>query len=222
MAVGTDAGAGAGVGPGEGAAELAAAKLGAFCISTSAPLLLDSLLTWAFSPGTMFSLLLPAADAETGMGSSAVSSGRGLGGAVQRGSSQTTPVKLLRVNPPLVHFRQGLPDRSRARRPALIAPMLALGPSLCAAKPPRPPSMVPSSLRGCQSSPVKGGRCRREEYSQPLLLLGTRLAPNLGLTIAIHASTCRPLNALLLQSISRWAHGAGLRRRGTSRGSVCI
>ena len=149
MAVGAAAGAGAGVGPGDGAAELAAAKLGAFFISTSAPLLLGSLFTWVFCPETMFSLLLPSADAETGVGSSAVGSGRGFGGAVQRGSSHTTPVKLLRVNPPLVHFRQGLPDRSRARRPALMAPMLALGPSLCAAKPPRPPSTVPSSLYAC-------------------------------------------------------------------------
>lgn len=109
-----------------GAGEGAATTLGGLCISTSTPLWLVSLLT---SPlVSLFSLLLPSA--ETGPESSADNSGNVFGGAVQRGISQTTPVKLLSRKEPLAHFRQGLPDRSRARRPALIAPWLALGPSL--------------------------------------------------------------------------------------------
>jgi len=36
--------------------------------------------------------------------------------------SQTTPVKLLTVNALRSHLRHGLPDLSRARRPAFIAP----------------------------------------------------------------------------------------------------
>jgi hypothetical protein len=68
----------------------------------------------------------------------------------QDGSSHDTPVKLLTANPLRIHLRQGAPVRSRARRPALIAPWLALGPSLW----PTPVttvglalwSMVPSSL----------------------------------------------------------------------------
>lgn len=46
------------------------------------------------------------------------------------GNSQTTPVKLFNERGFLLHLRQGLPDLSRARRPALMAPWLALGPSL--------------------------------------------------------------------------------------------
>lgn len=125
-----------------GAGELSAAKLGVPCISISPPpLLLASLLTWLLS--SLFSLLLLS---EAGVDPSADDSGRGLGGAVHRGISQTTPVKLLSLKPPLSHFRQGFPDRSSARSPALMAPWLALGPSLCAAREPRPPSPVPSSL----------------------------------------------------------------------------
>ena len=40
------------------------------------------------------------------------------------------PVKLFRWKPLRSHFLHGLPDRSRARSPALMAPVLALGPSL--------------------------------------------------------------------------------------------
>lgn len=54
-------------------------------------------------------------------------------GARQVGISQTMPVKLLIRNTLFSHLRQGLPLRSSARRPALIAPWLALGPSLCPA-----------------------------------------------------------------------------------------
>jgi len=115
--------------------------LGTLCISTSPPLMLLSLLFGSFS---LFSLLLPSAD--TVVDDSWVDSRLILGGAVHRGISQTTPVKLLSRKPPLVHFRHGLPDRSRARRPALMAPWFALGPSLCAAAPAGLGSMVPSSL----------------------------------------------------------------------------
>lgn len=54
-------------------------------------------------------------------------------GARQLGTSQATPVKLRIWKPFRSHFRHGLPLRSRARKPALIAPVLALGPSLGAA-----------------------------------------------------------------------------------------
>lgn len=98
----------------DGARELSTAWLGGLVISTSIPLLLFSLSSWLLS---LFSLLL-SPDA----GSSDLTSGLGLGGAVQRGSSQTTPVKLLTLKPPFCHLRQGLPDRSRALKPAFIAP----------------------------------------------------------------------------------------------------
>lgn len=102
--------------------------LGALVISMSPPLLLVSLLS-CWLALSLFSLLLPST--ETGADDESVEvSGEILGGATQRGISQTTPVKLFMVKPPLLHLRQGLPDLSRARRPALIAPWLALGPSL--------------------------------------------------------------------------------------------
>lgn len=50
-------------------------------------------------------------------------------GARHVGTVQLMPVKLLSWKPFFSHRRQGLPDRSRARRPALMAPWLALGPS---------------------------------------------------------------------------------------------
>lgn len=103
--------------------------LGALCISTSGPLLLLETLLPSF-PFSLFSLLLPSA--EGAAESSVPDSGLVRGGAVHRGISQTTPVKLLSLKPPLAHLRQGLPERSRARRPALMAPWLALGPSLWA------------------------------------------------------------------------------------------
>ena len=43
---------------------------------------------------------------------------------------QETPVKLLTANCLRPHLRHGFPDLSRARRPALIAPWFAFGPSL--------------------------------------------------------------------------------------------
>lgn len=50
-------------------------------------------------------------------------------GARQVGTSHTTPVKLRIWKPFFAHLRQGFPDRSRARRLALMVPILALGPS---------------------------------------------------------------------------------------------
>lgn len=122
--------------------------LGALCISTSGPLLLLATLLPSFPVSSLFSLLLPSADGAAE--SSALDPGLVRGGAVHRGISQETPVKLLSLKPPLAHFRQGLPDRSRARRPALMAPWFALGPSLWADGRAAALlwSMVPSSNRG--------------------------------------------------------------------------
>src|SRR5690349_4050628 len=117
---------------------------GELAMSTSWTPLLFSLSTWLFS---LFSLLL-LPDAEPSDWPLTVT----FGGARQRGMSQLVPVKLLMLKPPFCHLRQGAPERSRARSPALIAPWLALGPSLCAAAAPAPlrleprPSAAPSSL----------------------------------------------------------------------------
>lgn len=67
-------------------------------------------------------------------------------GARQVGICQTTPVKLFSWKGLRSHLRQGVPVRSRARRPALMAPWLALGPSLCAVGTTLLWSMLPSSL----------------------------------------------------------------------------
>lgn len=53
----------------------------------------------------------------------------------QLGSSHAWPVKLLRVKPFFSHLRHGVPDLSRARRFALMKPVLAFGPSLWLAVP---------------------------------------------------------------------------------------
>jgi hypothetical protein len=51
-------------------------------------------------------------------------------GAFHEGTSHTTPVKLRNLKPFFSHLRHlNLPVRSRARRPALMAPWFALGPS---------------------------------------------------------------------------------------------
>lgn len=108
--------------------------------------MLFSVSAWLFS---LFSLLLPP-DAESSDWPLTVT----LGGARQRGISHAVPVKLLMLKPPLAHLRQGAPERSSARRPALMAPWFALGPSLWAAAAPAPLgpelglSAVPSSLGG--------------------------------------------------------------------------
>lgn len=111
-------------GAGEDAIWLAAVLL-LLPISTSGPLLLFSLSTWLLS---LFSLLLSSdVEPSAGLFSTVI-----FGGAFHRGISQTTPVKLLTLKLSFCHLRHGLPDRSRARRPALMAPWLALGPSLWA------------------------------------------------------------------------------------------
>lgn len=92
--------------------------LGKLRISTSPPalLLLGLFSSWPFS---LFSLLLLSAES-AGVSSDSLSIF--LGGAFQRGISHTTPVKVFMVKPPLVHLRHGLPDLSKARSPALMAP----------------------------------------------------------------------------------------------------
>lgn len=132
-----------GIGAGE-----EACTLGMLCISTSPPELLTSLLAGC-STFSLFSLLLPLADTGPKVGTSsgvASSTGLGFGGAVHRWISHETPVKVLSWKLPLAHLRQGFPERSRARRPALMAPWFALGPSRWAFA--REGSRVPSSLRG--------------------------------------------------------------------------
>lgn len=120
--------------------------LGALRISASALLLL----LLALGPSRPFSLFsLPLLLSTEGAPESSLpDSGVFFGGAVHRGTSQTTPVKLLSVKPPRAHLRHGLPDLSSARRPALMAPWFALGPSLCApaARLAAEWSIVPSSL----------------------------------------------------------------------------
>lgn len=118
--------------------------LGALCISTSCPLaaspfatplgvpapLLLSLLSSALAcASSLFSLTLPLADTSA-ESPSGFSSTTAFCGAFQRGISQTAPVKVFSLKPPLFHFRQGFPERSRALSPALIAPKFAFGPSL--------------------------------------------------------------------------------------------
>lgn len=130
-------------GAGEEACTLATLR-----ISASPPALLALALFSSFAV-PLFSLLLPSADSSAPLESASPFSSAFLGGAVHRGISQLTPVKVLRAKPPFDHLRQGFPDRSRARRPALIAPWLALGPSFWAAASRTAAwSMVPSSLLG--------------------------------------------------------------------------
>lgn len=119
------AGAVGAVGAEDGGRDGAGDETKLLAISTSAPLLLFSLSIWLLS---LFSLLL-SPEAEPSEFPWMVT----FGGAVQRGISQVTPVKLFNLKLPFCHLRQGLPVRSRARRPALMAPWLALGPSLWAA-----------------------------------------------------------------------------------------
>lgn len=91
--------------------------------AASPPPLLLSLATALLS---LTSLLPPVESDLTSPGNS---------GARQLGMFQTVPVKDLSCRPLRSHFRQGLPLRSSARRPALMAPVLALGPSLWAGTP---------------------------------------------------------------------------------------
>jgi hypothetical protein len=107
-----------------GVGELAWTLGGMLCGSPSTLLMLFSLFIWLPS---LFSLLLLSAEL---LVSSVEASAWDFGGATQRGISHKTPVNDFNLKPPLVHLRQGVPDRSRARRPALMAPWFALGPSL--------------------------------------------------------------------------------------------
>lgn len=102
-------------------------------------------------------------------------------GARHAGSSQTTPVKVLRRKPDFAHFLHGLPVLSRARSPALIAPWLAFGPSLWVGPGAGPLGLVwmivPSSFLGFFFGP---GRARCFTGSSTPAPSG-RLSPVLGL-----------------------------------------
>src|SRR3569833_2436965 len=113
-----------GIGAGELGLTLATLRISTSPSPASPPVLLLSLLIGAFS---LFSLLLPPS-AETVPDSSWGSGVASLFSPVQRGISQTTPVKLLSLMPPFCHRRHGAPERSSALRPALMAPCFAGGP----------------------------------------------------------------------------------------------
>ena len=95
---------------GVGAGELAAGFEGA------RPLLPASLPLGLLLPLTRFSSF------ELGVPEESLSLTTAFLGARHEGRSQTTPVKLLTKKPLFSHLRQGVPVRSRARRPALMAP----------------------------------------------------------------------------------------------------
>lgn len=108
-------------------------------------------------------------------------------------------MKVFTQNPLLAHFRQGLPVRSRARSPALIAPWFAFGPSLCVATVPVPgmalmvvglPSAPPLSLRvsvrtAGHLNHIERGTDPTKTDLQFLSLLWSRSA--LGLGAVVHA-----------------------------------
>lgn len=112
-------------------------------VSSPSPELLFSLGIMLPSPLALLSLS-PVSRAPS-LPSRSMSSFFGLG-VRQMGTCQNTPVKLFSPNGFRCHFRHGAPVRSSARRPALMAPWLALGPSLCGAGMSLAWSMVPSSL----------------------------------------------------------------------------
>ena len=85
-------------------------------------------------------------------------------GAPQVGRLQTMPVKLLTVRPCLAHLRHGLPERSRARKPALMAPWLALGPSLCAPVGADCVQGLPGSSPLAPPSPLQRGVSQDKEH----------------------------------------------------------
>jgi len=91
-------------------------------------------------------------------------------GADQEPRDHDMPVKDLSWKPLRSHLRQGLPERSRARRPAFMAPVFAFGPSLWltiaagTAKGPFLPSgrsVTPSALFCVSDVWRKGGRGAR-------------------------------------------------------------
>lgn len=104
-----------------GAGAMAGGELTRLVASTSMALVLFSLSIWLFS---LFSLLLSPVDEPSVLGLTVT-----LGGALHLGISIGMPVNVLIMKERFSHLRQGLPERSRARKPALIAPWLALGPS---------------------------------------------------------------------------------------------
>lgn len=143
------------------------------CIVTSPSPLLLSLGTALLAMLALASSLEP----ELSLFTSPLKLELSLFGALHVPTSQLTPPMLLREKPLRSHLRQGFPDLSSARRPALIAPVLAFGPSLCAvigATPPNGPflgaavgsadrSMVPSALCSSQHWGLVRGACDDEE-----------------------------------------------------------
>lgn len=105
-----------------GAGELASSLEAA---GTGSPDRLESLGTALLSMVGLMSVLL-----ELSLFTSPLNVDEAPRGADQEPTSHDTPVKLLRPKPLRSHLRHGFPDRSSARRPALMAPMLAFGPSL--------------------------------------------------------------------------------------------
>lgn len=105
-----------------------------------------------FSLGTALALLLallslsPASRTPSLVSLSPCSSSICTLGARHAGSCHWMPVKLFSCSGWRSHRRHGAPERSRARRPALIAPVLALGPSRWLFAAVLGCSAVPSSL----------------------------------------------------------------------------
>ena len=81
-------------------------------------------------------------------------------GAFHEDMFQAMPVKELICRPLRSHFRHGLPERSRARRPALIAPVLAFGPSRWV-ETGLGPAMGPFLMDSTVRSMVPSGLCER-------------------------------------------------------------
>lgn len=106
------------------------AELGGSDVRSASPALLFSLGT-ALLNGFALLSLSPLTTAATPFASSPLDSTVCCGFWVcQLDRPQTTPVKLFSWNGLRSHLRHGVPLRSSARRPALMAPWLALGPSL--------------------------------------------------------------------------------------------
>lgn len=78
------------------------------------------------SPSPLFTL--GTALLKSGTSILSLSWGLDVPGVRHDGSSHMMPVKLRRCSDLRSHLRQAAPVRSRARRPALMAPVLALGP----------------------------------------------------------------------------------------------
>lgn len=98
---------------------------GGFGVSISGPLLLATTL--------LSCVALRSSDELDSLFTSPANSSFGFLPAAYVPALHAYPVKLLTLKPLRCHFRVGLPVRSRARRHALMAPWLALGPSLGAA-----------------------------------------------------------------------------------------